>query len=123
VNEYEILLMLDPELPDEKQTEVVQRTRDHIERGGGSFERHDTWGRRRLAYEIDHKADGAYHLLTFAASPETLSELSRVLKIDDAVIRHLATRRPEGGPKGPVAAPAPIGDDTPSPASAQDEEE
>jgi len=124
VNEYELLLMLDPELPEERQAEVVQRTRDQIEKGGGRFERHDTWGRRRLAYEIDHKTDGAYHLLAFSSSPDTLAELSRVLKIDDTVIRHLATRRPEGGPKGPVAPPAPIGDDTPArPADAPDEEE
>ncbi len=123
MTEYEILLMLDPELPDENQAEVVQRTRTQIEKGGGAFERHDVWGRRRLAYEIDHKTDGSYHLLTFSAPPETLDEVSRVLKIDDAVMRHLATRRPEGGPEGPVAAPAPIGDDTQAePADALEEE-
>ena len=66
---YEILLMLDPELPDERQSEIVSRTRDLIERGGGSWDAHDVWGRRKLAYEIDHKTDGAYHLLT-SAEPE-----------------------------------------------------
>ena len=73
--------------------------RDLIEKGGGTFERHDAWGRRKLAYEIDKKAEGD---LPPAASspraPETLDEISRVLKIDDNVMRHLATRRPEGGP-------------------------
>ena len=123
MTEYEILLMLDPDLPEEKQTEVVQRTREQIEKGGGTFERHDVWGRRRLAYEIDHKTDGTYHLLAFTASPETLDEVSRVLKIDDVVMRHLATRRPEGGPNGPVAPPAPIGDDVRAePADAPEEE-
>jgi single-strand DNA-binding protein len=123
VTDYEILLMLDPDLAEEKQAEVVQRTRALIEQGGGAFERHDVWGRRKLAYEIDHRDEGAYHLLTFTATPETLDEISRVLKIDDAVIRHLATRRPEGGPTGPVAAPAPIGDDTRAePADAPEEE-
>ena len=43
------------------------------------------WGRRRLAYPIDKKEEGVYHLLSFTASPETLDELSRVLKIDDDV--------------------------------------
>jgi ribosomal protein S6 len=61
---YEILLMLDPELPDERQSEIVSRTRELIERSGGTWDAHDVWGRRKLAYEIDHKTDGAYHLLT-----------------------------------------------------------
>jgi small subunit ribosomal protein S6 len=123
VTEYEILLMLDPDLAEDKQAEVVQRTRDLIEQGGGTFERQDTWGRRRLAYPIDKKEEGVYHLLQFKAGAETLDEISRVLKIDDGVMRHLATRRIQGGPAGPVAAPAPIGEDTPRPADAQEEEE
>ena len=122
MTEYEILLMLDPDLAEEKQAEVVQRTRDLIEQGGGTFERQDVWGRRRLAYEIDHKEEGFYHLLTFTAAPETLDEISRVLKIDDGVMRHMATRRIQGGPAGPVAPPAPIGEDTPEPADAPEEE-
>jgi small subunit ribosomal protein S6 len=111
VTEYEILLLLDPELSDEKQAEIVERVKTLVEKDGGSFERHDPWGRRKLAYPIDKKEDGVYHLLTFSASPETLDELSRVLKIDDDVLRHMATRRPEGGPAEPVAVGAPIGDD------------
>ncbi len=122
MTDYEILLLLDPELSDEKQSELVQRTRELIEKGGGTVERHDVWGRRRLAYEINKKAEGSYHLLTFAANAETLDEVSRVLKIDDSVLRHLATRRPEGGPTGPVAPPAPIGDDV-TPAAAPEEED
>ena len=103
---YEILLMLDPELPDERQSEIVSRTRELIERGGGTWDAHDVWGRRKLAYEIDHKTDGAYHLLTFSADPDTLTEVSRVLKITDGVMRHLAVRRSERRPGGTVA-PAP----------------
>lgn len=123
MTEYEILLMLDPDLAEEKQAEVIQRTRDLIEQGGGTFERQDVWGRRRLAYEIDHKEEGVYHLLSFTSTPETLDEISRVLKIDDGVMRHLATRRIQGGPAGPVAAPAPIGEDTTQPADAPEEDE
>ena len=100
---YEILLMLDPELPEERQTEIVTRTRELIERSGGSWAAHDVWGRRKLAYEIDHKTDGAYHLLTFSAEPETLDEVSRVLKITDGVMRHMAVRQSQRGPGGTVA--------------------
>ena len=111
MTEYEILLLLDPELAEDKQADVVARLRDLIEKGGGTFERHDVWGRRKLAYPIDKKEGGIYHLLSFASSPETLDELSRVLKIDDDVMRHMATRRPEGGPSEPIAVGAAIGDD------------
>jgi small subunit ribosomal protein S6 len=114
VTDYEILLMLDPELAEERQSEIVTRAREAIERDGGRFDAHEPWGRRRLAYEIDHKGEGTYHLLTFAAAPETLAEISRVLKITDGVMRHLAVRRVQGAstrppeplPEEPVAAAA-----------------
>jgi small subunit ribosomal protein S6 len=103
VNDYEILLMLDPETPEERQNEIIARTRELVEKSGGTWLFHDPWGRRRLAYEIDHKTDGVYHLLQFDAAAETLDEVTRVLKITDGVMRHMATRRPKGG--GRVAPP------------------
>ena len=114
MTDYEILLMLDPDLPEERQAQIVTRAREAIERDGGRFEAHEPWGRRRLSYEIDHKSEGSYHLLTFAAEPATLAEISRVLKITDGVMRHLAVRRvqgastrpPEPVPEEPVAARA-----------------
>jgi small subunit ribosomal protein S6 len=109
VTEYEILLLLDAELPDERQGEIVTRARELIERSGGQFAAHDAWGRRKLAYEIDRKTEGSYHLLSFSAEAETLDEVSRVLKITDGVLRHLAVRKPRSGraPKAPAAAAAP----------------
>ena len=120
---YEILLMLDPELPEERQTEIVSRARELIERGGGSWESHDVWGRRKLAYEIDHKTDAAYHLLTFSAEPETLDEVSRVLKITDGVMRHMAVRRSPRGPGRTVAPPSRDRQDGAQPATVAVEEE
>ncbi len=106
MTDYEILLMLDAELPDERQNEIVTRAHEAIERDGGRFDAHEPWGRRRLAYEIGHKGEGSYHLLTFAAEPATLAEISRVLKITDGVMRHLAVRRVEGASTRPPE-PAP----------------
>lgn len=93
---YEVLLMLDPELAEDRQGEIVARMRELIERGGGKWMSHDLWGRRKLAYEIDHKREGVYHLTTFDSEPETLDELSRILRITDGVMRHLAVRRVAG---------------------------
>jgi small subunit ribosomal protein S6 len=113
VTTYEILLMLDPEHAEARQDEIVARTRELVEKAGGTWRSHDPWGRRRLAYEIAHKSEGVYHLVVFDTDGETLNEVSRVLKIDDAVIRHMATRHIEGSrtsaPRddaAPVAAPA-----------------
>ena len=108
MNEYEIMLMLDPELAEARANEIIQRVRDSVSSGRGSWDGHEPWGRRRLAYEIDHKADGVYHLLLFSAQPETLAEITRVLKITDGVMRHLAVRRVKGGhTKAPAQPPAP----------------
>jgi small subunit ribosomal protein S6 len=106
MNEYEILLLLDPELDDARQGEVVSRSRELVESRGGTWDLHDAWGRRKLAYEIDHKGEGSYHLLHFTCDAATLDEVSRVLRIDDNVMRHMATRRIQGSPVRPVAVAA-----------------
>jgi small subunit ribosomal protein S6 len=123
VNDYEILLMLDPETPEERHDEIIARTRETIEKGGGNWRSHDSWGRRRLAYEIDHKTDGVYHLLQFDAPSAALDEVSRVLRIDDGVMRHMATRRIEGSPVRPVAVAAPSREDAGAASDVEAEEE
>jgi small subunit ribosomal protein S6 len=105
MNDYEVLLMLDPELSDERGTEIVTRVREQAEADGGTWDGHEPWGRRRLAFEIDHKPEGVYHLLFFTTVPTALEEITRVLKITDGVMRHLAVRRVKGGS---MKAPAPI---------------
>ena len=106
---YEILLMLDPELADQRQDELIARVRELVEKSGGTWRSHDAWGRRRLAFEIEKKTEGVYHLVVFQSSAEALDEIVRVLKIDDVVLRHMATRHIEGSR---TSAPR---DDTPPP--------
>jgi small subunit ribosomal protein S6 len=117
VTTYEILLLLDPEQAEARQDDVIARTRDLVEKNSGTWHSHDAWGRRRLAYPILHKEEGVYHLVVFDAEAETLDEISRVLKIDDSVLRHLATRHIAGSrtsaPRDEAAAPA-----APTPAEA-----
>jgi small subunit ribosomal protein S6 len=108
---YEILLMLDPEGAETHQDDLLARVRDLVDTGGGTWRSHDAWGRRRLTYPIAKKAEGVYHLVVFEANAETLDEISRVLKIDDVVLRHLATKHIEGSktsaPRDETPAPAP----------------
>jgi small subunit ribosomal protein S6 len=106
LNDYEIMLLLDPELSEERGNEIIQRIRDSVEGASGTWDGHEPWGRRRLAYEIDHKGEAVYHLLLFTAPADTLAEITRVLKITDGVMRHGAFRRVSGGhTKAPAQIP------------------
>ena len=116
---YEILILLDPETAEARQEELIARVRTLVEGAGGKWRSHDAWGRRRLAYEIGKKSEGVYHLVVFESRPEALDEAVRVLKIDDAVLRQMATRHIEGSRTSapredaqpapvPAAEPAPV---------------
>jgi small subunit ribosomal protein S6 len=100
--------MLDPELAEERGNEIVARVREQVEGDGGTWDAQQPWGRRRLAYEIAHKTEGVYHLLTFTSEAATLDEVSRVLKITDGVMRHMATKRIAGLPKLAPPPPPPL---------------
>jgi small subunit ribosomal protein S6 len=114
LNEYEIMLLLDPELAEERANEIIQRIRDGVDGAKGTWDGHEPWGRRRLAYEIDHKGEAVYHLLLFTAPTETLVEIMRVLKITDGVMRFGAYRRVKGSQHTKAPAPLPAG--APAPA-------
>ena len=116
MNPYEIMLLLDAELAEERQAEILTRTRELVTQRGGTWQGDDAWGRRKLAYEIDKKPEAFYYLLQFDSDAETLDELTRVLKITDGVLRHLAVRRlppaatmparePSGAPRARETAP------------------
>jgi small subunit ribosomal protein S6 len=124
MNPYEIMLLLDPELADERQNEIITRARELVEQRGGTWQNQDAWGRRKLAFEIDHKGEATYHLLQFDCDAETLEELTRVLKITDGVLRHMAVRRLDPAAttsqRERPAREAPSRETTPRPAPARD---
>ena len=101
---YEVMLMLEPEADEERQEEIIARVREIVLGGKGTWDALDPWGRRKLAYEIDHKAEANYWVIDFSATPEVLAEVSRVLRITDGVVRHMVTLKP--APKPAAAAKA-----------------
>ena len=117
MNDYEIMLLLDPELAEERANEVIQRIRTTVDEAKGTWDGHEPWGRRRLAYEIGHKGEAVYHLLLFTAPAETLAEITRVLKITDGVMRYGAFRRVKGSTNMKAPSQIPAG----APASAPSE--
>lgn len=121
MNDYEIMLLLDPELAEERANEVIQRIRDSVEGAKGTWDGHEPWGRRRLAYEIDHKGEAVYHLLLFTAPVETLDEITRVLKITDGVLRHGAYRRVKNSTHQKAPAQVPVATPQAAPAESADD--
>jgi small subunit ribosomal protein S6 len=84
--EYELVLMLDPEAPDGRRDEVAGDTQERIE-SAGALKSADTWGTRKLAYEIRQRTEADYRFYRFEAGNELLAQLDHSLKITDGVLR------------------------------------
>jgi small subunit ribosomal protein S6 len=98
------MLMLDPNAPDERRAEIASNVQTAIENGGTLVGAHD-WGMRRIAYEIDHRADAEYKLYQFETPDDDhslLEQLDHTLKITDGVLRHRIIRLKPGSPPPPT---------------------
>ena len=100
INPYEIMLLLGPDVPEERHGEIIDRTKETVTQGGGQWLGVDEWGKRKLAYEIGHATEAWYFVLSFDATPEALDEASRVLAITDEVMRFMPVTRPKGRAEG-----------------------
>lgn len=90
---YELLYIVKPDVDEEQLEAVTGRFTALIEKEGGEIVKMDKWGKRKLAYEIDKKwREGFYILVHFNGEPAVASELDRVMKISDDIIRHLITK-------------------------------
>jgi small subunit ribosomal protein S6 len=89
---YELMLVLRPDVADDRAQAVIDRTTRQIVASGGSIVKVAPWGRRRLAYQIDRYREGSYHIILFEAPGDALAELERTLLITEEVLRHLVTR-------------------------------
>ncbi len=89
---YELMLILRPDVADDKAQGLIDRTTRQVTTGGGQIVKVAPWGRRRLAYQIDRYREGSYHIILFEAPAEVIAELERGLQITEEVIRHLVTR-------------------------------
>lgn len=92
---YELLFFVDPAITDEVRAGVMKRVEVAITENGGKIDNVDNWGKRKLAYEIDKLTEGDYTLVNFHADPSQIAELDRILRINDAVKRHMIVRRPD----------------------------
>jgi small subunit ribosomal protein S6 len=92
---YELLFFVDPASTEEARAGAMKRIEVAIAEEGGVIDEVIDWGKRKLAFEVDHLTEGDYTLINFQAEPDQIKELDRVLRINDAVKRHMIVRRHE----------------------------
>ena len=90
---YELLFIVAPSTDEETRANTMNRIQGVITSAEGSVDNVDEWGKRKLAYEINGLTDGDYTLVNFHADPQNVAELDRVLRINDAVVRHMIVKR------------------------------
>jgi small subunit ribosomal protein S6 len=84
---YELMVILDPDLEERTVAPSIDQFLSVVRADGGSVEKVDVWGRRRLSYEISKKVEGIYAVIDLVAEPATVLELDRQLNLNEAVLR------------------------------------
>ena len=84
---YEMMIILDPGLEEATVQPSLEQFLTVVKTGGGSVDKVDVWGRRRLAYEIDKRSEGIYAVIDMMAMPDSVAELDRQLGLNEAVLR------------------------------------
>ena len=84
---YELMVLLDPDVEERTVAPSLEQYLGVVRGDGGTVEKVDIWGRRRLAYEIGHKAEGIYAVVDLVAEPASVKELDRQLNLNETVLR------------------------------------
>jgi small subunit ribosomal protein S6 len=87
MRQYELMVILDPEVEERTVAPSLEKYLSVITTDGGSVDKVDIWGRRRMAYDIKKKTEGIYAVVDFTASADTAKELDRQLGLNEAVLR------------------------------------
>jgi small subunit ribosomal protein S6 len=103
---YEVMVILDASLDDDVVNETIDRATKLVADRGGAVSKVDRWGKRRFAYEIQHRTEGYYTVIQTSAEPAVMADLERMLGLADEVVRHKVIRLPDKVAErlqGPVA--------------------
>ena len=103
---YELMLLLRPDLEDDKLQAAVEKVTRAIVNGGGSLSKVSPWGKRRLAYDINHHREASYFLIHFDIEPSQVREIERGMLISEEILRHLVTVLEDRGPADELAPAA-----------------
>ncbi|HEU4862550.1 MAG TPA: 30S ribosomal protein S6 [Candidatus Limnocylindria bacterium] len=103
---YELMLLLRPDLEDDKLQAAVEKVTRAIVNGGGSLSKVSPWGKRRLAYDIGRHREASYFLIHFDIEPAQVREIERGMLISEEILRHLVTVIEDRGPADEIAPAA-----------------
>ena len=92
---YELMLICDGGLEESEVAKIINQVTAEVQEAGGTVPKTDKWGRRRFAYEINHKTEGFYVVFEIEAEPGALDRLDRTLRLADDVVRHKIIRLPD----------------------------
>ena len=109
MHQYELMVILDPEIDERTVAPSLDKFLNVIRNDGGTIENVDIWGKRRLAYEINKKSEGIYAVVNCTSSADATVELDRQLKLSEAVMRTKVLRAEEA--IAMVAAAAKLADE------------
>lgn len=91
--DYDLGVIFSPEVSEEEIRPIIERIEQIVANFGGQIVKVNQWGRRRLAYPIEHHRDGFYVFIDMILTPETVSEIERTLKVSEIVLRHMFRKR------------------------------
>ena len=89
---YEELFIVRPDATDEEVDPLIEQMKGVITAGGGTVEKADRWGVRKLAYRVQKRSEGLYILMQFSAGPQVAKELERRLRVSDLVLKFITVR-------------------------------
>jgi small subunit ribosomal protein S6 len=98
---YESIFIIRPSLPDEDTQKLIEKMKGAVEKHGGTLVKAETWGKKKLAYEVKRERKGTYVYLNFDAGGSTVSELEHAYRLEDAIIKFLTVRLEQPAPVKP----------------------
>jgi len=90
--QYELVYIVTPDASEQEIADLHTQIEQIVQRFGGTFDKTENWGRKRMAYDIGHHREGNYVVETITGSGELMKEIDRRLRVIDSVIRHLVVR-------------------------------
>ena len=95
MNKYELTLVVNAKIEDDERAQVIEKVKDLVTRFGGNVTDVDEWGKRRLAYEVQHMKEAFYYFIQFDAEPAAPAEIEDNIRIMENIVRFLCVRQDE----------------------------
>ena len=95
MNKYELAIAVSAKIEDDERAATIEKVKAYVERSGGQITNVDEWGKRRLAYEVQHMKEAFYYFIQFDAEPAAPAEIEDNIRIMENIVRFLCVRQEE----------------------------